>query len=687
MRLFLTFLIIPFLSFSQNWDLLTPLKTNKSVTDIEAIDGNTYYLLQKSNSNDILKTTDHGDTWERPFTTSDSTWDIHMFDENNGLVSTNLSVYFTNDGFQNISLAQNLAFSVYKFSFVNASVGYGVGNNGKIVKTTDGGMTWTTQNSTLSNSSSNGLLSVYFVNENVGYACGLSSKILKTIDGGNTWTAATVGSSGWLDIFFYDEMNGVVVGNNQDLKYTTDGGITWIDSNYQTTNALYEIRNVNNTLVVCGSNGIILKSTDNGINWTEEVLNSSKNLLSIDFSGTNLLVSGEAITYNSTDNGQSWNLTDEGVRPANLVAVDFANNLNGVTVGRNSTANSNNLIFTTTDGGITWARTKSLTSSSAAFNAVHLLPDGNGIVNRSSSSSSGQYFLTNDFGVTWQTRTPIGNLASSACWMRNANAYTLGGSEIYNTLNNGSNWDSFDSLNITAFYFPSDNIGYAIGQRIYKTVDGGMNWNEITEPQQNQNYKQIQFLTDDIGFVSSTNAGVFKTVDGGMSWTSFTNITGSIKFLFLSELSIFNIQGGNLVLYTNDGGVTWDNLAENNTVSTNLSNASILDGKIIGIGNNSDIYSLSIPTFSSLLSIEEKTEDKFIIYPNPASEVITIKNKASNIISDLELVTINGESVFKKENTNYAAELTLNISNLKAGIYFLKINFKGAIITKKIVKY
>ncbi len=685
MRLFLTFLIIPFLAFSQNWDLLTPLKNNKDVTDIEAINNNTYYLLQKSNSNDILKTTDHGDTWERPFTTSDSTWDLHMFDENNGLVSTNLSVYYTNDGFKNISLAQNLSFHIYKFNFVNDLVGYGVGNNGKIAKTIDGGMTWINQNSTLSNSSSSGLNSVYFINENVGFASGLSSKILKTIDGGNTWTAATIGTANWLDIFFYDDMNGVVVGNNQDLKYTTDGGVTWIDSNYQTGQSLYEIRNINNTLVVCGSNGLIIKSTDNGINWTEEFLNSNKNLLTIDFSGTNVLVAGEAVSYNSTNNGQSWNLTDEGVRPSNLIAIDFANNLNGVVVGRNSTANNNNLIFTTTDGGISWTRTKSFTSGSLSYNAVHLLPDGNGIVNRS-SSTSGQYFLTNDFGVTWQTRTPIGNLASAACWMRNANAYTLGGNEIYNTLDNGANWNSYDSFDITDFYFPSDTVGYAIGQRIYKTVDGGITWNEITEPQQNQGYRQIQFLTDAIGFVNSTSAGVFKTTDGGISWAPFTNMPNSFKFLFLSESSIFNILG-NQVLYTNDGGNTWIDLAENNTISPNASEFSILDGKIIGVGNHSDIYSLSIPSFNSLLSIEDKTEANFIIYPNPTSDSITIKNKASNSITDLELVNINGQAVFQKKNTDYADELTLDLSSLTAGMYFLKVNFKGTIVTKKIVKH
>ena len=58
-------------------------------------------------------------------------------------------------------------------------------SNGTILKTIDGGTTWTT----LSSGTTNDLNSVYFTDANTGYAVGDTGTILKTIDGGTTWTA------------------------------------------------------------------------------------------------------------------------------------------------------------------------------------------------------------------------------------------------------------------------------------------------------------------------------------------------------------------------------------------------------------------------------------------------------------------------------------------------------------------
>ena len=86
--------------------------------------------------------------------------------------------------------------SVY---FTDSNTGYAVGDLGTILKTNNGGTTWTV----LSSGTTNRLYSVYFTDANTGYAVGgeyLSSLtqtgiILKTSDGGITWTVSSSGLS------------------------------------------------------------------------------------------------------------------------------------------------------------------------------------------------------------------------------------------------------------------------------------------------------------------------------------------------------------------------------------------------------------------------------------------------------------------------------------------------------------
>ena len=69
--------------------------------------------------------------------------------------------------------------SVY---FTDADTGYAVGDNGTILKTSNGGTNWTAETS----GTTNDLTSVYFSDADTGYAVGSSGTILKTNNGGVT---------------------------------------------------------------------------------------------------------------------------------------------------------------------------------------------------------------------------------------------------------------------------------------------------------------------------------------------------------------------------------------------------------------------------------------------------------------------------------------------------------------------
>ena len=88
----------------------------------------------------------------------------------------------------NFNLADTLHYDLLSAYFINADTGYAVGAehytlDGVIIKTTNGGTTWTRQYDEYDKD----LESVWFVNANTGWAAGGHGTILSTTNGGNTW--------------------------------------------------------------------------------------------------------------------------------------------------------------------------------------------------------------------------------------------------------------------------------------------------------------------------------------------------------------------------------------------------------------------------------------------------------------------------------------------------------------------
>ena len=77
-------------------------------------------------------------------------------------------------------------------------------------------------------------------------------------------------------------------------------------------------------------------------------------------------------------------------------------------------------------------------------------------------------------------------------------------------------------------------------------------------------------------------------------------------------------------------------------------------------------------------------QSDFLIYPNPAKYFVNIETE-SNEGFNVEIFNLSGiklHSMYSKQNKS-----TLNVSNLNAGMYILKINYENKIILKKIIKH
>ena len=73
--------------------------------------------------------------------------------------------------------------------------------------------------------------------------------------------------------------------------------------------------------------------------------------------------------------------------------------------------------------------------------------------------------------------------------------------------------------------------------------------------------------------------------------------------------------------------------------------------------------------------------DNISIYPNPVNDILNIKSKDNQKISFV-ITDINGREIISKTSNDN----NINVSNLKKGIYFVKITNDNSSITKKIIK-
>lgn len=297
---------------------------------------------------------------------------------------------------QNSGTTQNLN-AVY---FTDANKGFVVGNNGTILKTTNGGTEWISQTPGTALT----LNSVTFINENAGYTVGDSCLILKTINGGVLWEIQSSAVTGNLkSVCFINPDTGYAVGSdifgewNFILK-TTDGGNLWLINYIDTTTWAVHLNSVTffdaNTGYAAGrivdngggTAGTVLKTINAGSSWIP-FSGYLPAIFSIYFTGAyvgyaagheyfGFLYERGGNLLKTTDGGSTWT-SQMSIGDSSLTAIYFPNTDTGYAVGGSWTwggLSENGIILKTINGGTNW--TFQTADVSKVLNAVYFV-DGN----------------------------------------------------------------------------------------------------------------------------------------------------------------------------------------------------------------------------------------------------------------------------------------------------------------------
>ena len=295
-------------------------------------------------------------------------------DKSMSIISTIARLPFENDNIKLELVTSSVPLLIGDIFFFNASTGIAVSYDGKIYKTTDNGSSWSVK---YTNPTANQpFYQILFIDANVGYVVGGSHScegtgcippgglILKTIDGGNTWT--TIFQQPGVEFISISKNNlgdlfAISNGSKGRIYKSTDSGVNWV-AIYSFDIYLHKIT-FSGTFGFCiGGNTEIIRSSDNGTTWILTTTLTANYATDIKFnSGIGYCITDNQTVYKTTDNGSNWTQTLNNLQSSYVLNPLKSNNCivfgaGACTDGIIATCSC--IIAQTTNAGRNWTETE-----------------------------------------------------------------------------------------------------------------------------------------------------------------------------------------------------------------------------------------------------------------------------------------------------------------------------------------
>jgi len=376
-------------------------------------------------------------------------------------------------------------------------------------------------------------------------------------DLGKSWTEVTSGISIWSSISVTLIHNDTILAAGDGVYRSTDNGHTWIQlSNDEPISNILTMAWNGNRIVICADvYGTLFLSNDNGITWNQcqaqvpDYYVRGATILDQDI----FVASDVNGVYKSTDNGQTYALSNNGL--SNLQVFSLEVNGNKVYAG------TSDGLFVSGDHGESWS-----IISNALFHDIviaHIAISGFTIL-------AGGYYgvlCSKDAGISW-VKCVNGLVDQRIESLAIIDPTFLAGtsSGVYMSSNSGLNWNAI-GLPVTYVHSFSSNgsdvfaCASQMSSGIFMTPDYGENWNFLLGGLPTENVGSISWNGTDI--LAATDSGVFVSADRGLTWTKksqgippmdpYNNVVcvaGSGTNLFAGTYSTG-------IFVSHDGGESW----------------------------------------------------------------------------------------------------------------------------------
>lgn len=570
------------------WQLPTP--QGNALLDLAFIDEDVGWAVGRYGT--ILHTADGGVSWtsQTSGTRADLTAVVFVGVLDGWVVGTNGTVLRTRDGGASWQACGPATYHDFEdVWFTTALDGWVVGWDGAY-RTSDGGVSWQVADFPWKNDPSPG--AVWFSGSGTGVlGCGRVGPLVRTTDGGATWSRPKIAGLDWWDhvddLSFVSDTEGWAVGSV--VLHTTDAGATWT----KTKSPAWWIDDAEFTDATHGwilAGGDLFASTDGGVTWSVRRSFAWASPVALAFgSPSRAWLAGEAgCVRTSGDGGGSWQVQTSGAvglrNVPELTAVAFADDAaTGCAVGRDGT------IVQTADGGATWTARVSGTPHSLL--AAAFSQDGPCYA----VGERGICLRSEDGGITWERLSVLPRssqvrfVAVAAPGPGYVIALGEGPSWPYSTVvarsdDSGATWTT---ATIARGWGPSDMTwpdvqhGWiALNGDLWQTTDGGATWRtqqRLAGP--DDGFDRIRFTDPVNGWAvcAGGDSYLMHTTDGGATWTKSRPDHRAEFSCYFTDLEFSDAMHGWILapgydpeqgpavscglLHTVDGGQTWSAVA------------------------------------------------------------------------------------------------------------------------------
>jgi photosystem II stability/assembly factor-like uncharacterized protein len=268
---------------------------------------------------------------------------------------------------------------------IGINTGYAAGFNGTVLRTTDGGLTWSSRTSP----SSGNINKIFFApvgSGTTGWAGGTG--LFKSTNGGGNWEQQS--ASVIADMYFADANTGAVLTSELAFGKTSNGGsnftLTNITSRTDLAGKSLRFAVISYALGVnaAGDSSFIFKSTNTGDTWAQVFkINGFYSSFSFVNNNTGIMCGSSGLIRKTTDGGSSWPIINSGTS-VNLQKAAYISSSIAYITGLNG------VILKSTDAGATWLQQQSGTGQVLKDvlgfeNDLALICGGNGTILRTTN--------------------------------------------------------------------------------------------------------------------------------------------------------------------------------------------------------------------------------------------------------------------------------------------------------------
>ncbi|KAF0152864.1 MAG: serine/threonine protein kinase with PASTA sensor(s) [Ignavibacteria bacterium] len=261
------------------------------------------YAVIVGDSSSVLTSKDGGDTWLKKLTSRKlNLSDVHLLRNGNAvLVGDSSAIYLGINNLDSlIQISQPQGTTFFRVKFFNQT-GYITGNKGVILKSLDGGYSWT-RTKTNTNEI---LFDISFFNDKKGFAVGWNGTILATTNGGDSWYKVKIEDAAIENNYLKSiDLNykgyGLIVGGDGTILRTTNFGNSWEKLDIKFSGGFQKVKFINEDFsLIIGSKGVILVSKDKGETWNvvDSRIYSNLNGISVSAYGKIFLVGINGMIY------------------------------------------------------------------------------------------------------------------------------------------------------------------------------------------------------------------------------------------------------------------------------------------------------------------------------------------------------------------------------------------------------